>query len=177
MYIEPNSTIRLLKEVPLDNTYTHTIYFGSQSAQYNFFSTAYPQIVYNKQSYQRVNKGTLRIQASIDQVYNCNYLMFLNPIFSGLQSKWFYAFITKVDYINNAVTEITYELDVMQTWFFDYDLHPSYIERSHERTDVVGDNIAPEPIDLGPIKCVKVNDTGLFDLYAAVICRAEKQGG
>lgn len=66
------------------------------------------------QTYQRVNKGTMRVGLSADSCYDCNYLMFQN---SGFGSKWFYAFITSVEYVNNAVTEITFEIDVMQTWF------------------------------------------------------------
>ena len=33
MVIEPNTTIRVLHDVPLDNTYNDTIYFSSLSAQ------------------------------------------------------------------------------------------------------------------------------------------------
>ena len=37
MYIEPNTNIRILKDVPLDKTFDHTIYFGSASAQATYF--------------------------------------------------------------------------------------------------------------------------------------------
>ena len=38
MYINPNSDIKLLHNIPLDNTYEHTIYFGNSTLQYNYFS-------------------------------------------------------------------------------------------------------------------------------------------
>ncbi len=38
MYINPNSDIRLLHNVPLDNTYEHTIIFLNTTFQYNYFS-------------------------------------------------------------------------------------------------------------------------------------------
>ena len=38
MYINPNSDIWLLHNIPLDNTYEHTIYFKTDPEQYNYFS-------------------------------------------------------------------------------------------------------------------------------------------
>ena len=37
MYIEPNTTIRLLKNCPLDNTYDHTIWFADKGSQTSYF--------------------------------------------------------------------------------------------------------------------------------------------
>ena len=39
MYVAPNTNVRVLKNVPLDNTYRNTIYFTSASAQTAYFST------------------------------------------------------------------------------------------------------------------------------------------
>ena len=36
------------------------------------------------------------------------------------------AFIKSVEYINNGVSEIEFEIDVMQTWHFNYNLQLSY---------------------------------------------------
>lgn len=170
MYIQPNTTIKLLKDVPLYNDYSDTLYFGSLSDQTAHFSTAYTSKTFGDQTYQRVNKNTIRLQVKADEIYNYNYLMFKNTAYS---TKWFYAFITQIDYINDNVSEVHYEIDVMQTWFFDYQLEPCYVEREHSATDVIGENITPEPIDLGPIKCTNYLDTGLFDSYCAVVCAAD----
>lgn len=147
MIIEPNSNIKLLKNVPLDKTYNHTIYFKTLSAQTNYFASL---VKHNlpQQSYQRVNKGVARIGLSADKCYDCNYIMFQNTAYG---TKWFYAFITKVEYINNAVCEITFEIDVMQTWFFDYQIKMCFVEREHSVTDVIGDNIVEEPVELGEV--------------------------
>ena len=37
MYIAPNTNIRILKNVPLDTSYDHTIWFDSASAQSTYF--------------------------------------------------------------------------------------------------------------------------------------------
>lgn len=135
----------LLHNVPLDSTYTDSIYFASSTAQYNYFA-GLVKVTFNNQTYQRVNKGTLRVQVSADNVYDCNYLMFRNTAYG---SKWFYAFIERVNYINDNTTEIEYKLDVLQTWFFDYSLDQCYVERTHTASDNIGEHIEPEPVNCG----------------------------
>ncbi len=145
MYINPNSTIKILHNVPLDNTYEHTIYFASASAQNSYFSDL-AKYTFEAQSYQRVKRGYIRIAKNAESLYDCNYLMFQNSAFG---SKWFYAFIKSVEYINNGVSEIEFEIDVMQTWFFDYSLKECFIDREHSATDEVGENIVPENLEKG----------------------------
>lgn len=172
MYIAPNTTIVLMKGVPLDNTYSDTIYFANATNQYNYFATLTGNKVFNQQTYQRVNKGTLRLQVLADTIYDYNYLMFRNTSYG---SKWFYAFINKVNYINDTTTEIEYELDVIQTWMFEAVLEPSYVEREHSSTDVIGEHLAPEPVKLGEYKCNKLERWGQawgLDAYAVVVIHA-----
>lgn len=169
MYIEPNTNIRILKNVPLDNTYKHTLYFEDSTLQTNYFIGLTKHNLTN-QTYQRVQKGVARVQLKAEDLYDCNYIMFQNANFG---TKWFYAFITGVEYVNNIVSEITFEIDVMQTWYFDYTLQRCLVEREHSTTDNVGDNIVTEPVDLGAIICSDIQGTGLFDSYVAVIAKAK----
>lgn len=141
MYIEPNTVIRVLRNSPLDSTYKHTLYFSTELAQSNYFISLTKYTLQN-QSYQRVQKGKMRIERKADDLYDCNYIMFQNSSY-GL--KWFYAFITGVEYVNNITSEITFEIDVMQTWFFDYQIKPSYVEREHVLDDSPFKWLAPEP--------------------------------
>ena len=169
MYIQPNTTIILLKGVPLDNTYSDTIYFNSLSEQETHFK-GYTSKVFGSNSYQRINRGKIRLEVKADSIYSYNYLMFKNTAYGN---KWFYAFINSVEYVNDVTSEITFEIDVIQTWFFECILEASYVERETSSTDNIGENIAPEPVDLGPIRCSKVNDTGLFESYVAVVAMAK----
>lgn len=147
MYIAPNTTVRLLTGVPLDNTYAHTIYFANKNAQTSYFQGKTKSgCLFSNVSYQRYSKGVIRLQKSADDIYDCNYMMFQN---SAYGTRWFYAFINTIEYVSNTVCEITYEIDVMQTWFFDVTLLQSFVEREHSTTDVAGDNIVPEPVPLG----------------------------
>ena len=129
MYIAPNTEIRLLSGVPLDNTYAHTIYFTSKESQAEYFAgKTLPNGLLTQQSYQRYAKGTLRINRLADDIYNANYMMFRNTSFGN---RWFYAFVNNIEYVSNTVCEIEYEIDVIQTWFFDVTLLQSFVEREH----------------------------------------------
>ena len=75
--IEPNSKIFLIKNVPLNNAYKHTIYFSDKSAQAVYFKGKVFK-EFEAQSYQRVNSGTLRLGVKADDIYNASYLMFQN---------------------------------------------------------------------------------------------------
>lgn len=145
MYIEPNSIIKFLRAVPLDTTYEHTIYWQSASAQRDYFSSK-TAFTFDRLSYQRANSGKMKVAIKPEALYNCNYLMFQNTSFG---SKWFYAFITSVDYISNTVSEVSYVIDFMQTWFFDYQLGQNYIERQHTVSDNIGEHRLSEGFDIG----------------------------
>lgn len=147
MYIAPNTTIKLYSGIPLDNTYDHTLYFETLSDQNAYFhSGTLHKYSLPVNTYQRVEKGKMRIAKKADDIYDCNYLAFQNTNFGN---KWFYAFITGVEYINNETSEITFEIDSMQTYFFDVHLKQCFVEREHSATDEIGDNIQPEPVELG----------------------------
>lgn len=145
MYIQPDTTVVLLKECPLDNTYEHTIFFSSKTAQYNYFYGLRKYTLTN-QSYTRVNRGYIRVQRKSDDLYDCNYMMFQNTAYGN---KWFYAFITSVEFINNVTCEVRFEIDEMQTWHFDYTLKECFVEREHSATDVIGENLIPEGLEQG----------------------------
>lgn len=145
MYIQPNSDLYLLNNVPLDDTYEHTLYFDSSSAQTSYF-IGRRKYSLTGQSYQRVNKGVARVGILADNLYDVNYIMFRNTAFGA---KWFYAFVTKVEYVNNNCTDVYYEMDVLQTWHFDYSLDMCYVLRQHTISDVPLTYLAPEPINIG----------------------------
>ena len=145
MYIEPSTNIRLLHNVPLDTSYDHTIYFANETAQYDYFVSLQKYNLTNY-TYQRVKRGVARVGIVAENLYDCNYMMFRNINFG---SKWFYAFITGVEYVNNEMSEIYFELDVMQTWHFNYEMEQCFVEREHSLTDVIGEHIEPEPVDCG----------------------------
>ena len=145
MYIIPDSNLWILKNVPLDTTYDHTILFPTTSDQYDYFASKSKYRFIN-QTYQRVNRNKMRVEQKADNLYDCNYIMFQNHAYGD---KWFYAFIKSVEYVNDITTEIEYEIDVIQTWHFDYHLDYCFVERQHTSSDEIGENLAPEPLECG----------------------------
>lgn len=150
MYIEPNSNVHLLSNVPLDNKYNHTLWFDNVDRQISYFGSRVVKS-FRKCTYQRDDRGWLRVGEPMRPVtpensYNCNYLMFQNTNFGD---KWFYAFITRIEYLNNTVAQIYYQIDVLQTWFFDYQLGESYVVREHTNNDSIGLNLVDENLELG----------------------------
>ena len=131
MWIEPNGQVKIIQNVDLDNKYDNTIYFANRTAQYNYFNSK-AKYTYPKITYQRVKRNYIKVEINAENLYDCNYLMFQNTSFGN---RWFYAFITKVEYLSNMVSEIEYEIDVMQTWFMDCTMGQSFVEREHSVTE------------------------------------------
>ena len=156
MYIAPNSIIKIMHNVPLDDTYNHTIYFATKSAQDTYFSGVnVVKYTLNDQSYQRVERGKMRIEIKAEDLYDCNYLAFQNTSFG---SKWFYAFITGVEYVNNITSEVSFELDVLQTYWFDITIGQCFVEREHVVDDTIGANTIAEPVDCPEAEVVNCLD-------------------
>ena len=165
MYIAPNSVIRLLTHVPIDKNQTDTLWFANVTDQINYFASK-TKVTCVNQSYQRVQRGYARLEVRADTIYDCNYMMFQNTNYG---SKWFYAFINNVEYINNEVSEIHFTIDPVQSWFFDYTLHQCWIERCTPATDNVGENIQPEPVQLGEY-VINGGDYGVVGLDTRDLC-------
>lgn len=139
----PNSEVILLSGVPLSPTYTDTFDFSSKIAQASFFQ-GFSLAHFTDFTYVR-ETGELRIPLSYDEVCMCNYLMYRNTQWSD---KWFYAFASKVSYVNPNMTAISIQLDVMQTWLFDYQILTSFIEREHVENDAPFTHTVEEGLEL-----------------------------
>lgn len=175
MYIAPNTIIKILKDVPLDPTYDHTIYWTNidgddsqhtyaKAAQATYFSSKAKYTLTN-QSYQRLQRGWMSVRIKADDLYDCNYIMFQNTSYGN---KWFYAFLKTVEYKNDNVSEIEFEIDDMQTWWFDYNLEVCFVEREHTITDGLFENIVYEDLEIGDeMVC---NSLDSFDMNTMLVC-------
>lgn len=123
----PVSELNLLENIELDQNYNNTLDFEDATAQYNYFiSKKYTSFTQNTgYSYLRDNQP-INVQAFIDDLLLVNYLMYKND------DKWYYAFITKKEYINNTMTRIYFKIDVLQTYMFNYSFKESFVEFEHQ---------------------------------------------
>lgn len=140
----PNTLIYLLN-VPLQNDYQHTFWFGSKNEQIAYFYQNCLVKEISEYSYIRKDK-IIRVAAQMDSILNCNYVAFRNSDYS---SKWFFAFINKMEYVNDNLTALHIETDVIQTWMFDYEVKKSFVEREHVSDDTIGKHTIPEGLQLG----------------------------
>lgn len=142
-YIQPNSVVQLFQGINLDNRYLHTIYFGSESAQNSWFTSKVYKS-YNAVSYVRYTANQIKLKDDATSVIGCTYMRFMN---TRTNSKWFYAFINNIEYINENTVLIDYEIDVMQTWFIQNgSVRPCMVLREHVNDDTFGLNLETEPI-------------------------------
>ena len=166
MFIQPDSTVYLCKDVPLDLTYDNTITFGTKEswdyeAQFNYFySKADRTIIKEKYSYVKDTNGVIRVEGPADDYLMYNYLFYKNQNFSN---KWFYAFITNVEFINPGTSYIYFELDVMQTWFPDITFDECLIEREHVEDDSLYANLTDEGIEIGEL--IAYDTPAVYDEY------------
>ena len=151
----PNITELSLLYVPLEADYKHTLYFSSRDNQKEYFKSRaiYSDLKYTDYSYQRKD-SVIRVNKHFDYLNGkVNYVMYKNTAYG---SKWFYAFITNMEYVNDEVTKVYIQTDVMQTWNFDYTLKSCFVEREHTKDDTAGLNTVPEGLETGEYICNNV---------------------
>ena len=167
--ITPNSDVILLK-VPLEIDEANQLTFSNATAQYNYFNGLTGKRVLDKYTYQRKD-DTIRVGDLYDNLYSYNYVMYRN---TNHGNKWFYAFITGMEYINDSVTAIKIKTDVWQTWQFDLNYKTTFVEREHVNDDTIGAHTIDENLHLGdfvinssttlkPNKTVKDSDNNVIN--------------
>lgn len=122
----------------------------------------YPHIRLAAMTYLREGRKYLRIDLPYTSAIQYNYMIFKNngeyaigqgAIDYHYEHRYYYAFITKLEYINDKTTLVHYEIDLLQTYNFDYELDECMIEREHSATDIPGDNLIPEKLEIGEKIC------------------------
>lgn len=168
----PDGKVRLLKDVPLNNTYRDTYAFVDLSSQSQFF---FQKTAFEFKTVAPVRYGeSIRVPLNATQALPCSYMMFQNSNFS---TKWFYAFITGVEWLSLNDCIINYEIDDIQTWFFDMEIPPCFVEREHVNNDAIGANIVPESLEYGEYIVNDLSRTNLFYNYDIIIAATVSKNG
>lgn len=172
--------IYILKGVPLNNTYRDSIPFNNTVEQTAYFKSKVKvingkELYFNNNSYQRAFSNILSVPIVADDIYDCNYVMFKNYSYDTV--RFFYGFITQIDYINEENSEVHYELDVLQTWMFDYQLKQCFVERQHSVTDNIGQNYTPEPVEVSEYVMQDYDRLDTFNAMALIMAITDVNGG
>lgn len=146
-YIEPNTNITVYRNTGLSMSYENTLFFESEDDKDLYWAAAseYIAATFNKCSYQRSERGVIRVEAPIRRLYKADYMRFKNVSY---ENKFYYAFITHVEYINNETSAIYYVLDPIMTWMGVFTLLPCVVLREHSLTDKVGDSLTDEGMQI-----------------------------
>lgn len=115
--------IKLIKSFPYDNNYDYVKMFANKEDQKQYFRTFDYENV-DEHNYIRV-ENSFNINYEYDYLENegVNYVIFDNGY------RTIYAFIIKKEYVRKNVSRIIYEVDVIQTFMFDFTIGNSFVER------------------------------------------------
>lgn len=124
----PSGELYLMCNVPLTPAYEHTIDFADSNEQYDYFRTFIKQVVENSgYTYFRKEREYISVEAPLTALDDINYMMFR----SAEGERLYYAFVTDKRYVHDNTTLIYFQIDVLQTYAFDYKWKASYIKQAH----------------------------------------------
>ena len=143
MTITPQGELYLCK-TSLENDYKNQLTFTNLTAQLTYFNSV---IQHTFDNYTYIKKdNVVQVGKNIDEIIDCNYLFYKN---TGFTNKWYFCFITNMEYVNENCTRITFETDCYQTWLFQIEYKQSFVEREHVNDDTVGLHTVPENLETG----------------------------
>ena len=115
--------IKLIKAFPYDNSYDYVKMFATKQEQNNYFNSL-PNIRVDETNYIKVeNSFNVNYEYDYLESEGVNYVIFNNGY------KDIFAFVIKKEYVRKEVTRIIYEVDVIQTFMFDFSVGNSFVER------------------------------------------------
>ena len=166
MTITPQGQVYLCK-TKLKNDYKNQLTFSSATAQLNYFNST---IKHTFDNYTYIKKdNVMQVGKNIDEIIDCNYLFYKNI---GFTNKWYFCFITNMEYVNENCTRITFETDCYQTWLFQIEYKESFIEREHVNDDTIGLHTIPENLELGDYVLNARKENFLSNVSNYAICMA-----
>ena len=138
------SKIIIAQGIKIDNTYKNVLSYNQaqmlELVQANQIASA------NNYSFIREYKNTIQVGFPYSQICNANYLAFQNKDYNN---RWFFAFISDVQYINENTTNIVFDTDVWSTFYDSMNVMKCFVEREHVNDDTIGLNTVPEGIATG----------------------------
>lgn len=157
--VTPQGQIYLCK-TPLVSDYKHQLTFSNLQAQLSYFNSKIEK-TFDNYTYIK-HDNMIKVGENIDNIINCNYLFYKN---TGFTNKYYFCFVTNMEYINENCTAIYFTTDVFQTWQFDINYHPCFVEREHVNDDTIGAHTVEENLNVGEIICESIDEYNKFTGY------------
>lgn len=142
-----NSNIKIYRGIPWGDDYKDIRKFSSPSQRDTFLASKEAG-EWNNCS---VVKGGERIKLTgqYNDYITCNYMSFTTAFPTVTSERTYYCFIKSVDYVNINTFEITYVIDWIQTFLFEFEIGECFVEREHVNDDSFGIHTVPEDVDTG----------------------------
>lgn len=159
--------------VPFDPSYRNVRYIPNREAQRQYFASLCPNAIRNgAYTYMRPDNSVV-VPFNAEDLYGYNYVMFQNQNYGD---RWFYSFVTRIEYVNQESSRLYLQTDIMQTWFPDCTVNACMVEREHVSNDAYGAHIKDEGFDPGDLKCTYYSfDNQNQYLYPVVASAVEPQ--
>lgn len=141
-----DSVLILCGGVPLDCRYEHTLKWATEEAQQVYFSSRKVAVF---QGLSFLRKGSpVKVPVALEELEKADvsYAYAQNGL-----GKIRYYFITQKEYVSEGVSKIYLQLDVLQTYQFDWTLPACFVEREHVNDDLPGNHLLDEGLELGPM--------------------------
>ena len=125
--------IKLVRNYKYDNKYTHIKLFKNKAEQDAYFNNL--ESLYIEENNYINEFNSFKVGYDYDYLVSLgvNYLIFNNGY------KDMYCFITSKEYISSEVTQINFEVDVLNTYLFDFEIKNSFVERKNCTIDEITD--------------------------------------
>lgn len=117
--------LNLCKIPELNRDYQHTVDFSNLTNQINFFNSKVAMVVSGNYIIDS-NRAVYLVEKELEQVKNIDYLYTMDNT-----GKYYYYFVIGVEYKTKTTTLIYVELDVLQTFLFDFTILNSFVDRCH----------------------------------------------
>ena len=143
--------IKLIKKYPYDNSYDYVKLHKSKNEQIAYFDN-FDKIIVTEEDYGYIKEGeSFIVNYNYDYLVNenVNYLIYNNGY------KNMYCFIIHKEYVDEENTRLIYQVDVLNTFCFDFKLKNSFVERKKCTMSEVAD--FDEGLELGEHEIVENN--------------------
>ena len=138
-----------------------------KNAQLKFFTDRTTH-VFTDFTYQRKD-NIIRVPVNAEVLFadGTNYCVYQNTHYNG---KWFYCYITRIEFINENITALHIKTDVFQTWFFEWyknnHMDVNFIARNTVLNDDLFKHTLPENLPTGDLKIAQYYDITEHSLSA-----------
>lgn len=171
-YIAPTSETEFFPSLGI--TETDKKYFNSLTEKNAFFDSLVPITHLENMSYIQKSEGVIRAEIDMKTASQFGYMRYRNKLFENM---WFYAYVDRVEYVNNDLTNIYFSIDSVTTYQGIFSMKECFIKRQHSVSDAIGANIASENVNFGEYITEEVETTNIFDEYAIAIFTTENGEG